>query len=1003
MKYYITKTKGYIKGGTDMKRNYPKKVLAVALSCAMVFSSVTICDTTAKADLTTEQMVVDASYNLALGKTITANPTRQEGSESALTDGKFDGEHAATTFGTAGTYYLIDLGQAYEASGIDKIVVNYKEFSDGDVPTKGYKIQYSADGVNYTDVKSVTATDVTSQITADNLTEIEDVSDATGVVRYIKLLYPDSYTWGIQAREIAVLDTNQDAQTAVVEKCDEAAGVTVTSTAYNSITYSIIAGANQESYVYMVYLDGKTNIGNAVQAGTDYTVTGIDGGYHTLKVVAVDNGKISDGITSDSVIVSDISELVTSTSNVANRNNNPSASIYSASAFYDGHSIATAQVALDGKITSGEGTDVALRTAAGSPQSFVVDLGKYYTASEFDQVVLGYSNPRTYAANTKVEFSRNGSDYTVVGESSGYTCQKNNAGTADINAFKLNKIDAYTDEAVRFVKITLSDGASGWGYVVNEFGITVNTDNPTIITPNITEAADFAIETYGLERIKYTITAGEGQEGYSYIVKAGGEIINENAQAGVEYVYEGLAAGTYEVNVAASHDGWITTGISKTIVVDGYVNYISSSLNLALRSAHPEVTVDCDNNNRLEETPETGAVNGSQGIGAVIGAINNGVYTDHSHHTGYLQTRPDRDEATIDYDLGTAYIPSDIHSVIALYESTGNAATEYEILLSGDGENFEQVLYVKDAKFDTFSGNAMLNDVIDTSQYTQDTVRYIKYHIINGNYMRHSENEDGTPAEYGCSGYHLCELAVMGKDNLIPEKVTNVEATSPEYNKLVVNWTDVGDTSYTYNIYMNGNVVARDVPSGTQTKEFTVRAGNYIIIVAAVSNGIENKSDEVTVVVEEETTTPTPTTKPTTTQPITTQAPPTQAPTTKAPTTQAPTIKGEENTTPKPVVTTSTDKQKTVGKTKILKIKIGKKKVSLTLKKVKGAKGYRVKYSTSKKLKNAKMKTSKKNKVTIKKLKKGKVYYFKVQAFTKVNGKKVYGKWSAKKRSKKIK
>ena len=53
-------------------------------------------------------MVSSAEYNLALGKSITAHPSRAEGSESALSDGKFDGQHAATTFGTEGTYYLID-------------------------------------------------------------------------------------------------------------------------------------------------------------------------------------------------------------------------------------------------------------------------------------------------------------------------------------------------------------------------------------------------------------------------------------------------------------------------------------------------------------------------------------------------------------------------------------------------------------------------------------------------------------------------------------------------------------------------------------------------------------------------------------------------------------------------------------------------------------------------------------------------------------------------------
>lgn len=895
-------------------------------------------------------------------------------------------KQAATTFTTAGTYYLIDLGQTYDASGIDQIVISYKEYNEGDMPVKGYKIQYSADSVNFTDVKEVSGEEFKAQITKEpeNLVEIQDVSGTEGKVRYVKLYYPDSYMWGIQATEIAVLDTNQDVQTVEVEKCAEAAGVTVTPLLYNTITYNITAGENQESYVYMAYLDGNTEIGHIVEAGKDYTVTGVESGEHTLKIVAIDNGKISDGITSESFTVIDISTLVSDAKNIANKNNNPSVSVYSVSGLYDGHSLSTSNVILDGKLTSGEGTDAAMRTATGSPQEFVVDLGNYYAASEFEKVILAYSNPRTYAGTAKVEFSRDGIEYVEVGSNSGYTCSKDNAGTADVNAFSLENISAYTKEAVRFVKVTLSAGNSNYGYVVNEFGLIANTENPTIITPDIAEAAALNVEAVGLEKIKYSIVAGENQEDYTYTVKVGGDIIDENAEAGTEYIYEGLAAGTYTVTVLAQHNGWVSAGISKDVIVDGYVNYINTSLNLALKSAHPDVTAACDSDNRQYDNPNTGVVNGSQGIGAEITAIHNGVYTDHAHHTGYLQTRPDNDEATIDYDLGKEYAPSDIYSIIALYESTGNAATEYEILLSGDGEEFEQVVYVKDAKFETFAGNAMLIDAIDTSEYTQDTVRYIKYHIINGNYMKHSENEDGTPAEYGCSGYHLCELAVMGDQDLLPEKVTNVTATSPEYKKLVITWQDIEDDNCTYSIYLGESRIASDIPAGTQTKEFIVRAGTYKVKVGVVRDGLETKSDEILVTVEEETTTAEPTTKP---------DPTTQVPTTQAPTTVAP-------TTATPQTTTSSVK---VGKAKILKAKAGKKKVSLTLKKVKGAKGYKIKYSTSKKFKKAKTKLVKSTKVTIKKLKKGKVYYFKACAYKVVNGKKVWGAWSASKQSKKVK
>lgn len=80
----------------------------------------------------------------------------------------------------------------------------------------------------------------------------------------------------------------------------------------------------------------------------------------------------------------------------------------------------------------------------------------------------------------------------------------------------------------------------------------------------------------------------------------------------------------------------------------------------------------------------------------------------------------------------------------------------------------------------------------------------------------------------------------------------------------------------------------------------------------------------------------------------------------------------------------------------IKSLKKGKKKATLKWKKVSGAKGYRIQYSTSKKFKKAKVKTSKKTSIVIKKLKSKKKYYFRVKAY-KVNSskKKIYSKkWS---------
>ena len=106
-------------------------------------------------------------------------------------------------------------------------------------------------------------------------------------------------------------------------------------------------------------------------------------------------------------------------------------------------------------------------------------------------------------------------------------------------------------------------------------------------------------------------------------------------------------------------------------------------------------------------------------------------------------------------------------------------------------------------------------------------------------------------------------------------------------------------------------------------------------------------------------------------------------------------------TEPKPAPTTKPETAKpqstTPAKTKVQKISTGKKSITAQWKKVVGVSAYQVQIATNKKFsKNKKtFKVSKKStKVKIKKLKAKKVYYVRVRSYKKVNGKKVYSKWS---------
>lgn len=153
---------------------------------------------------------------------------------------------------------------------------------------------------------------------------------------------------------------------------------------------------------------------------------------------------------------------------------------------------------------------------------------------------------------------------------------------------------------------------------------------------------------------------------------------------------------------------------------------------------------------------------------------------------------------------------------------------------------------------------------------------------------------------------------------------------------------------------------------------------------------VTTKPEETTTVVNDTQQTTTATTQTTTNKTDTTTAT-TQTTTNKANTT---TVNGTQQTTQ----TINAGTQIIVGKGKIKSAvkKASAKKVVIKLKKVRGASGYEVKVSTSKKFAKKTTKTvdAKKLSVTVKKLQPNKKYFAKVRAYVIVNGTKVYGKYS---------
>lgn len=106
-----------------------------------------------------------------------------------------------------------------------------------------------------------------------------------------------------------------------------------------------------------------------------------------------------------------------------------------------------------------------------------------------------------------------------------------------------------------------------------------------------------------------------------------------------------------------------------------------------------------------------------------------------------------------------------------------------------------------------------------------------------------------------------------------------------------------------------------------------------------------------------------------------------------------------ETTTAETTATDATPEQEvTVKKPAKATVAAKNNAVKVTIKKVAGAAGYEVQYSTSKKFtkKTTKSKTTKKTSYTVKSLKDKTTYYVRVRAYKlDKNGKKVYSKWTS--------
>ena len=264
----------------------------------------------------------------------------------------------------------------------------------------------------------------------------------------------------------------------------------------------------------------------------------------------------------------------------------------------------------------------------------------------------------------------------------------------------------------------------------------------------------------------------------------------------------------------------------------------------------------------------------------------------------------------------------------------------------------------------------------------------ITYKWFNGNALIEGENNATISinnANEDNAGIYYCQVSngldvktfkVLLIVNKIEDVTTKTETTTKQEET----------TTKTETTTKQEETTTKQEETTTKQEEVTTKPEETTTVVndtqqttTATTQTTTNKTDTTTATIQ------------TTTNKTDTTTATTQTTTNKANTT---TVNGTQQTTQ----TINAGTQIIVGKGKIKSAvkKASAKKVVIKLKKVRGASGYEVKVSTSKKFSKKTTKTvdAKKLSVTVKKLQPNKKYFAKVRAYVIFNGTKVYGKYS---------
>ena len=467
-----------------------RKITALALTLALTLTGISFTPQMVKADEPTIEDLanaisteVEGIKNYAYGKKWYKTSNIYIQNEGSPVDGIISADnYFYNRYNEPDQNVKVDLGKIYDADGFDKVAVWFSG-QDGTYPVEdGFKVQYTADEVEWHDIATVDQDDFDAQREGQEgpFGVMVDVSDpAYQYVKYFRVVFPAPLANSQYITEIGIFDTDGDVSVADVPDLQDPSWVQVgdpwnqNQEFINEVYGEIEPAEGQEDCTYTIFLNDEI-WAEGVSAG-EFRLDGVPDDTYSLTVRTNYNGLYSPGRNSTYVSVRDgfgndryfdrlgpLDEEYYGTKNYLTRGDLPFCGVnLSASSVAEGDDPDSINNIIDNN------TDTLWRSGEGDKQTIDIDMGE---AKPVEYVHILWGDDAN-AKDFNIQFSEDGINYkSHIVMRNAFATQYNDASMKTRKDEFYFYGDSFNDNA-RYVRIQLLKPNTENGYAINQIAV----------------------------------------------------------------------------------------------------------------------------------------------------------------------------------------------------------------------------------------------------------------------------------------------------------------------------------------------------------------------------------------------------------------------------------------------------------------------------------------------------------------------------------------------------